>query len=70
MVNFTDLKLIFDPLKSAYLVITSQAIQKYYKTLLPDSQNQILFMNKYSYLITFTMRNCQRGEIFLQKLDM
>ena len=70
MVNFTDLKLIFDPLKSAYLVITSQAIQKYYKTLLPDSQNQIFFMNKYSYLITFTMRNCQRGEIFLQKLDM
>lgn len=69
-VNFTDLKIIFNPMKSAYLVITSQSIQKYYKTFLTNAPNQMFFLNKYSYIIPFTMRNCERGEIFLSSFYM
>jgi len=59
-------------MKSAYLVITSEAIQNYYTYFLSEynSENYIEFQNKYAYLIFFTMRNCIRGEIYMESLNL
>lgn len=70
--DFNDLKIIFDPLGSAYLGVTSPAIKKYYKNYfsLHDSNNQIELKNKYTYLLSISMRKCIRGEIYIGKLNM
>ena len=70
--NFSDIKIIFDPQKTALLVVTSQAIEKYYTEFLSllNYDNQIEFDKKYIYFISISIRECERGEIYINFLNM